>query len=313
MSKYIVGAYPSSPAHKIWNPDLESEFFGLLAKDSRIASLELPWLGQLHPHDTTWLHKNFPSNLTAAITSIPFVMGQLSRDSEYGLASQSLDGRKKAIADIQIILNAINEFHNQAGRKVVTGLEIHSAPREKGELEALRKSLEEISEWNWDGVELLIEHCDAFVPGQTPEKGFLSLQQEISAIQTSGANVGILINWGRSAIEFRDAARVVEHIQLAKESGLLRGLIFSGASATQGLFGYPWIDAHHPFHKSSKHEFGDPDSLLTEELASSALKAAGDLAWLGIKMGWPNDVPGSLNQRYQMISAALDVLDANTK
>lgn len=93
---------------------------------------------------------------------------------------------------------------------------------------------------------------------------------------------------------------------------MLSGLIFSGASATQGLFGYPWIDAHHPFQKSSKHAFGDLDSLLTEELASSALKAAGDLPWLDIKMGWPNDVPGSLNQRYQMISAALDVLDSKS-
>ena len=313
MSKYIVGAYPSSPAHKIWDPEIESEFFDLLAKDPRIASLELPWLGQLHPHDTAWLHKNFPINLNAVITSIPFVMGQLSKDSEYGLASQSVDVRRKAIADIRIIFDAINEFHHQAGRQVVTGLEIHSAPRENGELQALSKSLDEISEWNWDGVQLFIEHCDAFVSGQTPEKGFLSLQQEISAIKTSATNVGIFINWGRSAIELRDATRVVEQIQLAKESGLLRGLIFSGASAKQGLFGYPWIDAHHPFQKSSKHEFGDPDSLLTEELVSSALQAAGELAWLGIKMGWPNDVPGSLKQRYQMISSALDVLDAHTR
>lgn len=311
MSKYVVGAYPASPAHRNWDPEAEANFFELLSTDPRIGSLEIPWLGQIHPHDTAWLHNNFPSNLSAVITSIPFVMGQLSKDATYGLASNLEEGREKAINDVKNLLGAINKLHDNAGRKIATVVEIHTAPRETGSAESLAKSLEIICNWNWDGVEIVIEHCDAFVPGQTPEKGFLSLQQEISAIKASETGVGIFINWGRSAIEFRDASRVVEHIQLAKESGLLRGLIFSGASAKQGLFGYPWIDAHHPFQKNIRHEFGDLDSLLTEELAASALRVAGNLPWLGIKMGWPSEVPGSLNQRYQMISAALDVLDAH--
>ena len=229
------------------------------------------------------------------------------------LASPSESGREKAIADIHIVFEAIKEFNNRAGRKVVTALEIHSAPRENGNSDSLAKSLEIINSWNWEDTKLVIEHCDAFIAGQTPEKGFISLQDEIEAINKSGAKVGILINWGRSAIEFRDADRVLEHLEIAKQSGLLRGLIFSGTSDQQGLFGYPWIDAHHPFKKDSQHKFGDPDSLLTPARAKAALDLVGDIPLLGIKMGWPNDVPGSVEERYEMISSALDELEKLTK
>ncbi|MEN9304974.1 MAG: hypothetical protein RLY76_242 [Actinomycetota bacterium] len=311
MSKYIVGAYPASPAHRNWDLVLESDFFELLSNDTRIESLELPWLGKIHPHDVSWLHNNFPTNLKAVITSIPFVMGQLSKDSNYGLASPSQDSRQKAISDVKVIFEAIKEFDNKTGRKTVSAIEIHTAPREVGNVDSLAKSLAEISNWNWEGTEILIEHCDAFIAGQTPEKGFLSLGQEIAAIKSSDSNIGVLINWGRSAIEFRDANRVIEHVELAKDSGLLKGLILSGASDKQGSFGYPWIDAHHPFIASENNEFGDPDSLLTEGHAKAAIQITGQLPYLGLKMGWPNDKAGSVAQRYQLISDALDVLSSS--
>jgi hypothetical protein len=311
VSKYIVGAYPASPAHRNWDLVLESDFFELLSNDTRIESLELPWLGKIHPHDVSWLHNNFPTNLKAVITSIPFVMGQLSKDSNYGLASPSQDSRQKAISDVKVIFEAIKEFDNKTGRKTVSAIEIHTAPREVGNVDSLAKSLAEISNWNWEGTEILIEHCDAFIAGQTPEKGFLSLGQEIAAIKSSDSNIGVLINWGRSAIEFRDANRVIEHVELAKDSGLLKGLILSGASDKQGSFGYPWIDAHHPFIASENNEFGDPDSLLTEGHAKAAIQITGQLPYLGLKMGWPNDKAGSVAQRYQLISDALDVLSSS--
>lgn len=310
MSKYIVGAYPASPAHKIWDPAAEETFFSMLASDSRIGSLELPWMGALHPHDTQWLDKKFPQELEAVVTSIPFVMGQLGNDPNYGIASPDEASRAMAIAHLREVFYSVAEFHQKIGRSAVSHIEIHSAPRQVGSSSHLAKSLHEIASWNWQGVKIVIEHCDAFISGQRPEKGFLSLHDEIDAIESSGSEVGVLINWGRSAIEFRDANRVVEHIESAKSADLLQGLIFSGASNAEGLFGYPWIDAHHPFRKNVSHKFGDPESLLTDELAKAAIKAAGEIPLLGIKMGWPNSVSGTLEERYQMISAALDVLDS---
>lgn len=306
--KYVVGAYPASPAHKVWDPVQEDALFQLLASDERISDLEIPWLGSIHPHNNSWLMSNFPINLGAVITSIPFVMSRVGKDDNYGLASSDEIGRSAALDDLKEIRRAIEIFNSTAGKSMVSAVEIHSAPRKVGDVNALAKSLEEVSSWDWGNTKLAIEHCDAWVDGQSPEKGFLKLEQEVAAIQLASVPIGIFINWGRSAIELRDANRVTEHIDSVKSSGHLTGLIFSGAASVESDFGYPWIDAHLPFKKSESFEFGDPNSLLTTKLALSAVKAAGAIEFLGIKMGWSPKVEGNVNQRYQMISQSLDVL-----
>ena len=307
--KYVVGAYPASAAHSNWNSEFESQFFDMLVSDSRIRALELPWLGSIHPHDDTWLYDHFPDSLSAIITDIPHVMSRLTQIPEYGIASKKEVGRLNAISDLQKLNQDIKNFNDKRGKQVVSVIEIHTAPRNVGNVNSLAKSLDEISKWNWDGAKLAIEHCDAAIDGQQPEKGFLRLNQEIDAIQLSGARFEIFINWGRSAIEFRDANRVIEHIAMARQSGFLSGLIFSGASDQQGIFGPAWVDAHNPFQKSELHIYGDPNSLLTENHAVSAISEAGPIAWPGIKLSWLKSVDGSAQQRYTMISSALHVLD----
>ena len=311
-SKYVVGAYPASPAHSKWNPLLESEFFDSLSRDSRICALELPWLGSLHPHDEVWLLANFPQTFSAVITDIPYVMSRIGQVPTYGLASRDKDGCRTSIDDVRKLNDGVRKLNDSRQEKVVEVVEIHTAPRQYGEVNALAASLEEIMSWDWDGASLVIEHCDAWVNGQQPEKGFLTLEEEIEAIRLSGTDLGILINWGRSAIELRNGDRVEEQIASARDSGLLRGLIFSGASDREGIFGPAWIDAHHPFQKSERHVYGDPDSLLTEVRAKKAVNAAGAIPWLGIKLGWLKSVEGSIQQRFQMISSALDALDEVT-
>ena len=96
---------------------------------------------------------------------------------------------------------------------------------------ALARSLETITGWDWDGAQILLEHVDAKVPGHAPAKGFLSLEDELDVISENSLPMGILINWGRSAIELRDAAHVIDHVAMARQAGVLKGLIFSGASA----------------------------------------------------------------------------------
>ncbi len=306
--KYIVGAYPASPAHKVWNPDQEKQLFELLSSDERISTLEIPWLGSIHPHDNSWLINNFPRNLRAVITSIPFVMSKVSKDTNYGLASSDESGRNAAVADVKEIAKAIHVLNDAAGKSMVSAVEIHTAPRKTGDVNSLAKSLEEISSWSWEKTQLAIEHCDAWVEGQSPEKGFLNLEDEISALQLASVPIGIFINWGRSAIELRDANRVTEHIESARSSGHLKGLIFSGVASIESDFGYPWIDAHLPFQKTNSFVHGDLHSLLTEELTREALNFSGDLEFAGIKMGWSPKVHGDVRQRYEMISQALDLL-----
>ena len=172
FNRYVVGAYPASPAHREWNPELEGAFFDALSQDRRIWALELPWLGSLHPHDDRWLSDHFPQHFRAIYTDIPFVMSQLALNPNYGLASPDESGRSQALHHVRSLALGIAQFNEQRGSAAVHTVELHTAPQGKGDVDALAKSLEELSAWDWYGAQLVIEHCDAWIDGQTPEKGF---------------------------------------------------------------------------------------------------------------------------------------------
>ena len=308
MSGYVVGAYAASPAHRRWDPVAEAEFFRALEADSRIAALEFPWLGQPHPFDSDWLFKNLPPRFQVIMTDIPFVMSEISSDHEFGLASADEQGRLHALDSMKRLRSDVQKLNDARGRRTVTAVEIHSAPRgNMGSRRAFAESLAYIAQLDWDGAEVVIEHCDAWRPGQEPQKGFLTLEDELQAIESAEVPFGVSINWGRSAIEFRCADRVAEHVAMAHAAGRLHGFMISGASDSPGAFGPAWIDAHHPFRQSDEHPHGDPSSLLTEHWVVEALAVAQPSQWLGVKVGWPSEVEGSAEQRASMIGSALDV------
>lgn len=307
---YVVGAYAASPTAAGWDPALDAEYYEALASDPRIAAFETPWNGSLHVQDEDWLLAHFPPQLGAVLTDVASTFLTTKENPGYGLASNDRDGRALSVADARRMRDDMYRFHDRAGRPIVTSVELHSAPRASyGSADALARSLDELAAWDWDGAELVIEHCDALVPAHEPEKGFLALTDEIAAITGSGAPVGIALNWGRSAIEFHDPDRVTEHIAAARQAGLLRGYILSGASDEEGYFDRPWVDAHNMFRRSSQHQNGDPISLLTDERARTAVRAVGDGVWLGVKLGWPAQRPGSVAERVDMIRDALDAID----
>lgn len=315
VASYVVGAYAASPAHSQWHPELEQEFFSQLAAMHLVGALELPWLGRLHPHDDAWLLAHFPARLQAVVTDIGNVMA--TADTA-GLAAPDDDGRKAALAAAARLRGDVHRFNDHAGRQVVSAVELHSAPRAAGSADALAASLAEVAGWDWDGARLLIEHCDAHVEGQVPEKGFLSLADEASAIGDSGAPVRLSLNWGRSAIELRDGDRVAGQVAEAAATGLLDGIIFSGAADRDGEAGPAWIDAHHAFLRSDRHPLGDPTSLLTEPRVVDALVAArsagddGAPGWLGVKVGWAHP-GGTVAERVQLVHDALAAVERALK
>ena len=159
----------------------------------------------------------------------------------------------------------------------------------------------------------MIEHCDTLIEGQTPAKGFLSLQQEIDVLTAVNAeqnsNLGITINWGRSVIETRSADGALVHIQQAKQAGLLAGLMFSGASGAETAYG-AWRDIHMPHAKSSSESKGADGSLMTKEAMHQCMNAADAKALpiVGIKLGIrPTDATPA--ERLDIINAALNILD----
>ena len=141
---------------------------------------------------------------------------------------------------------------------------------------------------------LVIEHCDKYIPEQTREKGFLSLESEIDIVSEAG--IGIHLNWGRSAVEGRSADTAYEHVLEAGKRGVLDGIIFSGAGPEETQYGYSWIDGHLPAQAD------EPTSLMDEaEIARCAQAAvAGGAKYLGAKVCVPKDA--SLEQRLAMLT-----------
>lgn len=278
MTPVLLSAYPLSPAHARWDPAFEAALLPELCALPGVAGLEVPWMGAVHPHDPSWFLGHVPG-VPLAVTPVPFVMRRLGEDPSYGLASPQEEGRAAAVADLRRVADDIARLTAESAASVAVVM-LHTAPRGSGDGDALVRSLEEVAAFDWSGTRLVIEHCDAAVSGQTPEKGFLPLAAEIAAIRSAGAPVGLWLNWGRSAIELRDANAVTAQIADAAASGLLTGLAFSGAAPVESPYGPAWVDAHLPIAEAHPASA----SLLDAAHVRAGLRAAGAVPWLGLKV-----------------------------
>ncbi|MBS1905874.1 MAG: DUF4862 family protein [Actinobacteria bacterium] len=305
----LVSAYAASPAHRTWDPALEGQLLPALCALPDVAGLEVPWIDGLHPHDADWFLAHVPAGIRLALTPLPFIMGRVAADPRYGIASPDPDGRAAALADLARVAADARRIRDESPAEVAV-IALHTAPRGGGDAAALTRSLDELGGWDWCGARLVIEHCDALRPGQTPEKGFLALADEIAAIGAAAAPAGIWMNWGRSAIELRDADAVTAQIREAAQSGLLDGLTFSGAATADGPYGGAWVDAHPPIRST------DPSShsLLDDEHVAAALEAAPGVPWLGVKVSrLPSDrtaaeVAATVGRNLDVVRRAAELL-----
>jgi len=291
--KYFMGAYASSPNVGDWDAELETRYYDTIKSLGYIKGLEHPFGGSLHNRDDDWFLANIDPNWEFVFTCIPGVMGAIGKNPNFGIASDDEAGRQDSLAFMQKARDAIAKLNAHAGKEVVRAIQIHTSPNKANagsSKESLTKSLIEMLSWDWQGAKLVIEHCDAYVEGQDPSKGFLKIEDEIDAclkakIET-GKSVGITINWGRSAIEARSASGVIKHIQAAKAAGLLSGLMFSGASGNESDYGV-WRDSHMPPQALSAKGAGEPASLLTADIMKECIEIAepDSLLYLGAKLG----------------------------
>ena len=183
---YFVGAYAASPNTATWNPELEAQYYAKLSALPNVKGLEHPFLGSLHPHDDAWFISHIDPKWRFVFTCIPGVMAAMARNPHIGLASDDASGRQEALAFVRQARDAIATLNAACGSHVVDAIEIHSAPdktRAASSVASLTASLAELVQWDWQGARLVIEHCDAHVPGQVASKGFLTLADEIAAIE----------------------------------------------------------------------------------------------------------------------------------
>lgn len=278
-NKLIVGAYATAPSTTgVWDASIESQYYRKLAQHPLVGGIEHPFTGSLHPHDDQWFLENIAEHWQIVFTSIPGVMAQLSQDATFGIASTCQHGRAKAMAFYKQASQAIHQLNQHCSRQVVSHIQIHSAPinqQGKASKAALVKSLTELASWDWYGAKLVLEHCDAFIEDKSIQKGFLGLEDEIAAIKTVntrlGCGIGMSINWGRSAIEGQSAQTPLTHIQQLTAAGLLRGLVFSGATdQLQSAYGV-WTDSHVPVKDADDINYCVNESLMTKKRIAQAI------------------------------------------
>lgn len=293
--RYLVGAYPAYPPG---DPLGQAELLTRLAANRLVAGLELPFTGSEPPRvpdgaDPGW---------TFAITAIPGTVTRNREDPGFGLASPDPAGRRRALDFTAALRDYVQAVVESTRPGAVVAVEIHSAPSRQGVAAVFADSLAEVAAWDWHGAVVTVEHCDADDGVAEPQKGYLGIGAEIRAVRTAarGAGLGMTINWARSAIERRDAAAPAEHLALARGAGVLSGLMFSGCSDRDGDFGGAWLDAHLPP--------GVPGSLLSAREIRASWKAAGGVAFAGLKMGIRPATAG-VGERVRQLSAALKTLE----
>ena len=293
---FIIGAYASHPAL-----ELQEDYYKLLAQQPWISGLEMPYPGQIATDNELLaglLAANWDFN---TVTAIPGTMQNVGKDANFGLASPDRDGREAALAFTRQLREDLGKLCEHADRNVVTRIEVHSAPTRTADGDAFRRSLEVLREWDWYGARLVIEHCDRFIPEQKPEKGFLSIEEEIQI--AAEFEVGVLINWGRSVLEERSADAAYDHIVAAGKRGVLDGVVFSGAGPEETQYGYSWVDGHLPGQSD------EPASLMSDAEIKRCAQAAieGGCNYLGAKMCVPKDA--SLEERLAMLTHVYKACD----
>lgn len=296
---FVIGAYAAMPS----GCEGQERFYRLLREQEWVDGLEIPFPGDLLSRPE-WLAGELAVRWVAnTITAIPGTMKNLQTNPWFGLASPDKGGRAAALKFTELIRVAVLRLADRIGHPVVKYVQIHSAPTRHAQSRFLAASLAEVCARDWAGAGLVIEHCDRYVPGQEPEKGFMALEDEIQVAAES--DVRIHINWGRSCIEARDPGEALQGISEARSRGMLSGVIFSGASAARTLYGPAWADAHLPATPD------EPTSLMTREAMSHcALAAVGPdfpgrpADYLGAKISVPPDLP--LHKRVQIIRTVFE-------
>lgn len=312
----FISAYATSPSFNAWQPLLESQYFQALSENPDIIGIEHPCFFGSEKYPLSWLLENISDHWSIIITALPLFMNEMKKTPCLGLASEKEEARKQAVSLMKNISQYAETLNNTFGKSVVKAVHFHSLPRNdheatRGNEEALKRSLDEIKGFNWQGVALNLEHCDAYIPGQLPDKGFLLLDEEINALRTVG-DYGLVLNWARSAIEGRSILEPLKHIAMAKKSGLLKGFFFSGCTdKTDSDYG-AWKDTHMPPQNIINGDYLNDDSILGRQEIQAALNSLGKEIYLGIKVFDPDsskNIKKSIGLNMETIRALIEIVN----
>ena len=296
--KLIITGYNAAPAEKA----AAAAYYAKLLQIGSADGLGFAWNGPQTPAELADVLADLPKSWSITLNDIPATLREVTDNPSFGLASPDEPGRRAAVEMLRQIRASIKAMNDGLGRRVVLAVEIHSAPGSVHRIvtpnsSAFQRSLDEAAALDWDGAALLVEHCDAYIAGQKPAKGFLTLADEIGALSSlSGSPIGLSLNWGRSMIELRDPRRVIDHVTAASDAGLLRGLTFSGASEIANDYGDAWADIHLPFAATIDPAYREPTSGMTADHVTQVVPYIEDCLFLALKTNWPASRPEPLER-----------------
>lgn len=244
------------------------------------------------------------------LTLIGAAASAAAKDPKVGLASTDAAGRARAVELVAAAHRAVADFVERGQR--ILAVEVHAFPSLPAAAAgeggcALEASLREIASWDWGGATLIVEHCDARPTDGSWQKGLLPLDVEIEAVMAAAGAaptpLGMAVNWGRSAIEERDATAPERHARRLRSAGLLRGVMLSGATGREGAYGPAWSDVHPPLHE----QVGE--SVMDRGHVAATLDAAGaGLLYEGVKVA-VRPQQASTADRIALIRGTLDALE----
>ena len=269
---FFVGTYTSSPTLFKWDYQQEQSFFALLKSSIKIKGLELPYYGQLHLHDEEKFLQLLDENWRYVVTAIPGNMEKISNNINFGLASNDSKGRLEAIYFYSNITKVIKKINSHFGENKVDFVSIATSPSIKkstvgSSVDSLYDSLKVLLDLKWNGAKLMIEHCDSG-KNKWAIKGFMDLEDEIDVVcklKKEGYNIGIILNWGRSAIEYKDKNGILKHIDQIIHNNLDYALMFSGVTNDKNSAYGIWQDLHAPVASTNEIVYGEKYSLMDHD------------------------------------------------
>lgn len=144
---FVLGAYASLPA-----PELEADYYQLLAAQPWVSGVEIPYPGQLAtqaPLLASRLAEHWDFN---TITAIPGTMQHVWKDANFGLASPDDAGRQAALEFTRLLHRDLGQLCELSGRALVARVQLHSAPTGLADGDAFKRSLEQLLAWDWFGA-----------------------------------------------------------------------------------------------------------------------------------------------------------------
>ena len=315
---YICGAYPSAPSQHSDDKDAETAFYDRLRSMPQIGGIEIPFWGEAtHPFGDAFMQSCLHADWVNVMTCVPLSMDAKARDLKIGLAAKDEEARQHSIAMHERAYRAFQDFNEQAEKNIFKAVHLVSAPAggpDYASKDALQKSLAQIAGWDWGGIDIFIEHCDAHKPDGSAEKGLLSLEEELQVIDAMGIeNLGVALNTGRSTVEGRDADHAITHLEMVQQSGVPFALMFSGSTGADDAYG-PWKDLHMPFGAFEGSKFPYPNSSLSKDALDRLFDVLDErskaLAFIGFKVMPLPQSSATINRRVGINEDAITILDS---